>query len=268
LFKTANHKLKLLKKLLFPDRAYGTDLKALCLEIKLIRINSGSARPLKRILSIGYGVKKPHCTPLTHFQIRQLVIRILSLQGDHDPLGKHWVTRFLAHAERIRTLKAVRVEYKRIEGSKATIIRTWFHQLKDPEITVIRSCNRWNMDETGIFQGVGINGLVIGQSEKKKTLKKSPHRRSWVTITEAICADGTALLPFVIFKGDQPQQQWFPKDPSFLGNWHFATSPKGWTTNEISALWLEKVFIPYTLPKKEGEKRLIFLDGHESHLTD
>jgi 4-hydroxybenzoate polyprenyltransferase len=208
------------------------------------------------------------CTPLTHFQIRQLVIRILSLQGDHDPLGKHWVTRFLAHAERIRTLKAVRVEYKRIEGSKATIIRTWFHQLKDPEITVIRSCNRWNMDETGIFQGVGINGLVIGQSEKKKTLKKSPHRRSWVTITEAICADGTALLPFVIFKGDQPQQQWFPKDPSFLGNWHFATSPKGWTTNEISALWLEKVFIPYTLPKKEGEKRLIFLDGHESHLTD
>ncbi|KAI3573509.1 hypothetical protein IWW34DRAFT_756535 [Fusarium oxysporum f. sp. albedinis] len=26
------------------------------------------------------------CTPLTHFQIRQLVIRILSLQGDHDPV--------------------------------------------------------------------------------------------------------------------------------------------------------------------------------------
>jgi hypothetical protein len=32
------------------------------------------------------------CTPLTHFQIRQLVIQILSLQGDHNPLGKHWVT--------------------------------------------------------------------------------------------------------------------------------------------------------------------------------
>ncbi|ENH74435.1 hypothetical protein FOC1_g10009849 [Fusarium oxysporum f. sp. cubense race 1] len=29
------------------------------------------------------------CTPLTHFQIRQLVIRILSLQGDNKPLGKH-----------------------------------------------------------------------------------------------------------------------------------------------------------------------------------
>jgi 4-hydroxybenzoate polyprenyltransferase len=124
------------------------------------------------------------------------------------------------------------------------------------------------MDETGIFQGVGINGLVIGQSEKRNTLKKSPHRRSWVTVTEAICADGTALIPFIIFKGDQPQQQWFPRDPSFLGNWHFATSPKGWTTNEISALWLKEVFIPYALPKKEGEKRLLFLDGHESHLTD
>jgi len=208
------------------------------------------------------------CTPLTHFQIRQLVIRILSLQGDNKPLGKHWVTRFIARSERIKTLKAIRVEYKRIEGAKAVIIRSWFNQLKDPEVTIIRGCNRWNMDEMGIFQGVGINGLVIGQSEKRKTLKRSPHRRSWVTITEAICADGTALPPFVIFKGDQPQQQWFPRDPSFLGNWRFATSPKGWTTNEIAALWLKEVFIPCALPKKEGEKRLLFLDGHESHLTD
>ncbi|KAF4449201.1 transposase, partial [Fusarium austroafricanum] len=185
------------------------------------------------------------CTPLTHFQIRQLVIRILRSQGDHKPLGKHWVTRFITRSERIKSLKAIRVEFKRIEGSKSIIIRSWFDQLKDPEVTVIRGCNRWNMDETGIFQGVGINGLVIGQSEKRKTLKRSPHRRSWVTITEAICADGTSLIPFVIFKGDQPQQQWFPRDPSFLGNWRFTTSPKGWTTNEIAALWLKEIFIPY-----------------------
>jgi 4-hydroxybenzoate polyprenyltransferase len=83
------------------------------------------------------------------------------------------------------------------------------------------------MDETGIFQGVGINGLVIGQSEKRKALKKTPLKRSWVTITEAICADCTALVPFIIFKGNQPQQQWFPRDPSFLSNWHFTTSLNG-----------------------------------------
>jgi hypothetical protein len=67
------------------------------------------------------------CTPLTHFQIRQLVIRILSLQGDNKPLGKHWVTRFIARSERIKTLKAIRVEYKRIKGAKAIIIRSWFN---------------------------------------------------------------------------------------------------------------------------------------------
>jgi hypothetical protein len=39
-------------------------------------------------------------------------------------------------------LKAIRVEYKHIKGAKVIIIRSWFDQLKDPEVTIIRGCNR------------------------------------------------------------------------------------------------------------------------------
>ncbi|KAJ3466488.1 hypothetical protein MRS44_004052 [Fusarium solani] len=207
-------------------------------------------------------------TPLTHFQIRQLVQRVLLVQGDSRPLGKHWIDRFIARNQRIKTLRAVRIEAKRIRGSKAVIIRAWFDQLKDPEVIVIRHWHRWNMDEIGIFQGVGLNGLVVGQSERRKAIKKDPKLRNWVTITECVSADGRVLPPLVIFKGQEPQQQWFPEDPSFMSNWLFTASPKGWTTNVIGHEWLEKVFIPYTKPAEANEKRLLFLDGHDSHLTE
>jgi hypothetical protein len=126
-------------------------------------------------------------TPLTHFQIRKLVQRVLEAQGDSRPLGKHWIERFIARNQRIKTLRATRIEAKRIRGSKAIIIRSWFEQLKDPEVVIIRCCYRWNMDEIGIFQGVGLNGLVVGQSERRKAIKKDPKLRNWVTVTVYKC---------------------------------------------------------------------------------
>lgn len=67
------------------------------------------------------------------------------------------------------------------------------------------------MDETGIFQGVGTNGLVVGQSELKSTIKKHPGSQHWTTISEVLSATGEWLNPLVIFKA----------------------SSKGWTSDEI-----------------------------------
>jgi hypothetical protein len=53
-----------------------------------------------------------------------------------------------------------------------------------------------------------------------------------------------------------------------LSNWFFTASPKGWTNNVIGHEWLEKVFIPCTEPEEANEKRLLFLDGHDSHLSE
>ena len=49
------------------------------------------------------------------------------------------------------------------------------------------------MDETGLMQGMGANGLVLGMVEKRKTFKKDPGRREWTIIIECVSASGRYL---------------------------------------------------------------------------
>jgi hypothetical protein len=91
-----------------------------------------------------------------------------------------------------------------------------------------------------------------------------PGNREWVTAVEAICADGFSLPPCIIFKGKVAIAGWFNNLPK---DWRFEVSNNGWTTNEISLRWLQKLFIPSTNSRVRGRFRLLILDGHGSHLT-
>lgn len=68
----------------------------------------------------------------------------------------------------------------------------------------------------------------------------------------------------MIFKGKVFIESWFDDLP---GEWQFEVSPNGWTSDEISLRWLEKLFIPSTSSQLKGRYRLLILDGHGSHLT-
>src|SRR6266566_7872926 len=124
------------------------------------------------------------------------------------------------------------------------------------------------MDETGLIQGMGANGLVFGMAEKRKTFKKDPGRREWTTIIECISAGGRHLYLLVIFKGKDVQQQWFPDEGiEAFKDWKFESSPKGWTSDDIAVRWLNTVFIPQTwVPRNRS--RLLVVDGHRNHITD
>jgi 4-hydroxybenzoate polyprenyltransferase len=123
------------------------------------------------------------------------------------------------------------------------------------------------MDETGILEGRGSNGLVLGHAEKKAIMRKQPGSRCWTSIVECISATGRVLPPLVIFKGLTVQQQWFPEEIEFLADWAFKASKKGWTSDEIAIWWLQEIFIPQTQPSPPS-KRLLIVDGHGSHCTD
>ncbi|OHW98495.1 transposase [Colletotrichum incanum] len=109
------------------------------------------------------------------------------------------------------------------------------------------------MDETGILEGQGSNGLVLGMSETKSVRKKQPRSRAWVSIIECISALGHALDPLIIYKGKTVQQQWFPLDLSPYKGWQFTATENGWTTDDTAVEWLHKVFIPQTLPQGKEE---------------
>ncbi|KAF4485940.1 Pogo transposable element with KRAB domain [Colletotrichum fructicola Nara gc5] len=123
------------------------------------------------------------------------------------------------------------------------------------------------MDETGILEGKGDNGLVLGRAATKSVRKKQPGSRAWVSIIECISAVGKALHPLVIYKGKKVQQQWFPLDLDPYNGWEFTATENGWTTDDTAVEWLQRVFLPQTRPSQPDQVRLLILDGHGSHTT-
>jgi hypothetical protein len=82
---------------------------------------------------------------------------------------------------------------------------------------------------------------------------------------ECICADGTAIPPLIIYKGENLQGSWIPK--GMPADWSWTCNSKGWTCDAIGQQWIEKVFERATCEKANGEKRILVCDGHGSHVT-
>jgi hypothetical protein len=203
----------------------------------------------------------------THSQIRAFAGRIVYAKGDATPLGKRWMAGFLRRNPVLKTKRQLRIDSGRVNGATTEVIKKWWPRLTIPEVKVIKAENRWNMDEAGIMEGVGDNGVVVGSSESRSVQKKTPGSRAWTSFIECISATGRSLHPLVIFKGKSVQQQWFEASLSEFEGWQFTSTDNGWTTDATGLEWLQKVFIPQTKPRDPKEARLLILDGHGSHET-
>ena len=156
----------------------------------------------------------------------------------------------------------------RINGATDAVIRSWFLLLKIPAIKDILLANRHNFDEFGLMEGQGLNGLVVGSSKTRAIQKKDPSSRAWTSFLEYVSATGTVLPPAVVFRGKSVQQQWFPIEKDDLKDWLFTASDKGWINRTIALEWLQRVYIPSTQPQDPSQRRLLILDGHDSHTSD
>ncbi|KAK1837407.1 transposase, partial [Colletotrichum chrysophilum] len=117
----------------------------------------------------------------------------------------------------------------------------------------IKASNRYNMDETGVLEGRGSNGLLLGSSDTRFIRKKKPGSRAWTSLIECISATGKALPPLAIYKGKNVQQQWFPLDLTPYESWKFTAIENGWTSDSTAVKWLTEVFIPSTQPGDPSE---------------
>ena len=70
----------------------------------------------------------------------------------------------------------------------------------------------------------------------------------------------------VIFKGKTHQQGWY-QDYAVAKDWVFATSPNGWTDDDLALDWLQDCFDKHTKQKAQGKFHLLILNGHGSHVT-
>ena len=84
------------------------------------------------------------------------------------------MTGFLKRNPVLKTKKQFRIDSARINSATTDILKAWFQKLEIPAIKAIKPENRWNIDEAGIIEGQGENGLVVGSTEKRFIQKKQP----------------------------------------------------------------------------------------------
>jgi len=102
---------------------------------------------------------------------------------------------------------------------------------------------------------------------KCRTARYNPHlaqdgSRQRLTVLESVSAFGTAVPPFVVYKGKGHYTGWHleTNDPEA----RFAYSKNGWTDDQLGVAWLLEHFEPKTYTK---DPRLLILDGYGSHIT-
>ena len=82
-------------------------------------------------------------------------------------------------------------------------------------------------------------------------------------------ANGTALSPDLIYQAvsGNIQDSWLQDFDHTKHNCFFASSPSGWTNDELGYAWLTNIFDRETKEKAKRSWRLLILDGHGSHFT-
>ncbi|OBS17615.1 hypothetical protein FPOA_11933 [Fusarium poae] len=190
-----------------------------------------------------------------------------SLLADRDasPVGKRWAHNFVKRQPELKIRLFRRYDYQRAKCEDPTIICGWFRLVQNTIAKYgIRSDDIWNFDETGFMMGVIMAGMAVTGSERQGRPKSvQPGNREWITVIQAINAEGRAIPPFIIGAGQYHLANWY-RESNLPADWVIATSQNGWTNNELGLEWL-KHFDRSTSNRSVGAYRLLILDGHESH---
>lgn len=131
----------------------------------------------------------------------------------------------------------------------------------------------YNMDE---------KGFLIGRLQKtQRVFTKDLYKqgklvgvgqdgsREWITVVATICADGTSLSPTLIYKAvsSNLRDTWLDDFEPSRQSCYFTSLPNGWTSDELGYSWLTGLFEEETAVKAKRSWRLLFVDGHGSHVN-
>lgn len=151
--------------------------------------------------------------PLNHQELEMYANAILqSKNGDgYEPVGKQWVFRFLdRHREELQTHWSRPLDTQRARALNPEAVKAWFDLVEKwiVERGIRKEENIYGMDESGFPPANQGRQRVIGGRGNKTQHKQGGANRENVTAIVTICADGTALDPMIIFKGQNLQAGW------------------------------------------------------------
>jgi hypothetical protein len=190
-------------------------------------------------------------------------------------LGIHWVDRYIERYQiDLISRWATGIDRLRHQADSGLKYKLYFDLLIDKISQYdIEPHNIYNMDEKGFMLGVLIRSKRVFSRRLYEKGKIKAHiqdgSREWITLLACICADGSHLEPSLIYQSASGsiQDSWLQAFDPDDHRVHFASSPSGWTNNELGLAWLKYVFDRSTKKKARRSYRLLILDGHGSHLT-
>ncbi|SPO28368.1 uncharacterized protein UTRI_04765 [Ustilago trichophora] len=209
--------------------------------------------------------------PVTPKELRQLAEQLLRQQTNNNDaqLGLNWVSAFKQRHPGLRGYYSHIMDVQRVLAGDPAVVEAYFDLLEQTiaEYNIVPQ-NIYNMDETGflIGQSQACSIIIPKEDGKRRRFRSHPGTRETITVIECIGARGTPPLPMVIYRGKNHIQGWY-RDHLEAKDWTFATSPNGWTDNDLGLEWLKDCFNKHTQQKAQGNYRLLILDGHGSHVT-
>ena len=136
----------------------------------------------------------------------------------------------------------------------------------------ITANNLYNWDEKGFILGTASSSKRIMTLEAfesgRITHASQDGSREFISLLACIGADGVALPPALIYKGESGTLQdtwledWKPENPAY-----FTVSPNGWSCGALGLDWLTRVFHRCTEKKAGNRRHLLIVDGHSSHVN-
>jgi len=210
------------------------------------------------------------CLPPTPLMVRAWASDLCGTEP-----GKNWSAGFRArHKDALDCRYLDTLDLERHKADSEPSYSRYFATLEQ-KITQynIKPHNCYNMDEKGFLIGHLQKVRRIFPKALLKTRKLlgtgQDGSRHWITLIATICADGSSLPPALIYKAvsGNLQDTWLQEyNPEEHPCW-FASSPNGWTSDELGLSWLRSLFDPQTSDKAKRDWRLLMLDGHGSHCT-
>lgn len=190
--------------------------------------------------------------------------------------SKNWVSRFVERNRHVLDSRYLdSIDFARAKADSKASYEAYFNTVsRIIEEYSITAENIYNMDE---------KGFLVGNLQKTRRIftkdlweqggllgSIQDGNREWITVIATICADGTALSPGLIYKAvsEGIRSVWVEDCQLEEDACFFTSSPNGWTSNELGASWLLNIFHKETANKAKRAWRLLFVDGHGSHLNE
>jgi hypothetical protein len=202
----------------------------------------------------------------TYAAVRDMANKLLAARSAGQ-VGQKWPANFVKRTDSLTTRFNRAYNRQGALCEDPVLIRGWFELVEETK-TKYGICDEdvYNFDEAGFMMGKITTQLVVTGSERRGRPKSiQPGDREWVTVIAAINAAGWSVPPFLIFAGKYHLSAWY-EEAEIPRDWAFGVSDNGWTNNELGVDWL-KHFNAYTKARTVGARRLLILDGHESHYS-